>query len=68
MGGSDTNIWGDGVAQLVERLTQDPKARGSNPARGTRVKNVVLTRCQCAQPPPCVYTLAQEQERTLKIM
>ena len=26
--------WGDGVAQLVERRTQDPKDRGSNPCQG----------------------------------
>ena len=29
---------GDGVAQLVERRTQDPKDRGSNPVRSTRKK------------------------------
>ena len=52
---------GDGVAQLVERRTRDPKDRGSNPVRGTRknceffrVRNIVLTRCRCVQP-PCVY-------------
>ena len=58
----DGVVWGDGVAQLVEHRTPDPKTRGSNPARRTRqicesfssrVRNV-LTR-QCAQP-PCVYT------------
>ena len=49
------------VAQLVEYQTQDPKVRGSNPVRSTRkscvffqVKNVVLTRCLCDQP-PCVH-------------
>ena len=42
--------WGGTVAQLVERRTQDPMTRGSNPVR---VKNVMLTRCQCDQP-PCV--------------
>ena len=54
---------GDRVAQWVERRTQYPKDRGSNPIRSPRkiceflrVRNVVLTRCQCAQPPPpCVY-------------
>ena len=57
---------GDGVVQLVERrnLNRNPKIGGSNPAsvRSTRIiyesffrfKNVVLTRCRCAQP-PCVY-------------
>ena len=55
------NTSGDGVAQWLERRTQDPKARGSNPVRSTRnickffrVKNVVLPRCRCAEP-PCVY-------------
>ena len=55
-------IWDDGVAQLVERRTQDLKDRGSNPIRSTITiceffsdKNVVLTRCRCAQP-PCVYS------------
>ena len=27
---------GDGVAQLVERRTQDPEDRGSNPIKSTR--------------------------------
>ena len=55
------SIESDGVAQLVERRTQDPKDRGSNHVRSThkivsffRVKNVVLARCRCAQP-PCVH-------------
>ena len=54
---------GDGVAQLIERRSQDPKTRGSNPVRSTRkncefspVKNVVLTRCLCAQTPVCTRT------------
>ena len=51
------------MAQLVERWTRDPKNGGSNTVciRGTRkiceffqAKNVVLTRCRCAQP-LCVY-------------
>ena len=54
-------FWGGGVVQFSERRTRDPKTRGSNPVRSTRkkkwefvrVKNVVLTRCRCAQP-PCV--------------
>ena len=29
--------WGGGVAQLVERRTQDPKTRGWNPVRSTRI-------------------------------
>ena len=53
----------DRVAQLVERQIRDPKIRGLYPAciRSTRkmwvfqVKNVVPTRCWCAQP-PCVHT------------
>ena len=28
--------WGDGVAQMVERRTQDPETRGSNPVRCKR--------------------------------
>ena len=55
-----------GVSQLVECWTQDPKIRGLNPVRSTRiiceffqVKNVVLTRCWCAQP-LCVYMHTQE--------
>ena len=59
------NSWGDGMAQLVEHRTRDPKDEGSNPVRSTRkmrvffrVKNDVLTRCLCAQ--SRVYTHAQE--------
>ena len=48
------------MAQLVERWTQDPKTGGSDPSLARsirkiceffRVKNVVMTRCRCAQPP-----------------
>ena len=54
---------GKAKAQLVERRTRDPKIRGSNPVRSSlqdifmsfsESKNIVLTRCRCAQP-PCVY-------------
>ena len=51
---------GDGLAQWLELWTGDPKVEGLNPVRSTRktvfflVKNIVLTRCWCAQP-PCVY-------------
>ena len=55
-----------GVAQWLERRAQGPKDRGSNPGRSTRqicelfrVRNVVLTRCRCAQPPR-VYKQAQQ--------
>ena len=61
---------GGGVAQLVERRTQAPKDRGSNPVKSTRriceffrVKNVVLTR-----PPPVYYTHKNDHVRTLKIL
>ena len=61
---SSQQITGDGVAQLVERPTQDPKGCGLNPVWSTRkkeeffrVKNV-LTCCRCDQ--PRVYTHAQE--------
>ena len=54
-------MWVDGVAQLIERRTWDQKERISNPIRSIRhiyefvlVKNVVMTRCRCPQP-PCVY-------------
>ena len=66
---------GDGVAQWVERRTRDPKTRGSNPVKSTRkmcaifrVKNVVLTRCRCAQTPVCMRTRNNDHVRTLKIM
>ena len=65
-------LLGEGVAQLVERWTRDPKTRGSNAVRSTRknceffwVKNVVLTHCRCAQL-PCVYT--RLRMITLKIL
>ena len=42
----------------IEHQTRDPKTWGSNPVRSTnkiceffRVKNIVLTRCRCAQQP-----------------
>ena len=59
---------------MVESRTPDPKSRGSNPVRSTRnnsdfflrVENVVLTRCQCAQP-QCVYCSHNNDDvRTLK--
>ena len=62
-----TKSRGHGGAQLVER-----RATGSNPVRSTitkikkdifLVKNIVLTRCRCAQPPvhlkdPVVYVMS----------
>ena len=33
---ANTVVRGDGVAQLVERQTRDPKDRGLNPVRNTR--------------------------------
>ena len=55
-----------GVAQLIERQPQDQMdsmTQGSNLVSTRtncdfffRVKNVVLTRRRCAQPPVCIYT------------
>ena len=65
------------VTQFLERRTQDPKDRGSNPVRSTRttlifsrVNKVVLARCRCvcAQPPVCIRAHKNEHVRTLKIM
>ena len=70
-----THIRGDGLAQWLERWTEDPKIEGSNPGRSTRkplssyrVKNVVLTRCQCVQHPVCTRTHTKDHARTLKIL
>ena len=67
--------WGGGLAQWLERWTGDLKVEGSNPVRSTRkteffrVKNVVLTRCRCAQPPcVCIRTHTKYHVRTLKIL
>ena len=58
-----TTVLGDGVVQFVKRRTQDPtpevRTRSASGAQETCVilfpsQNVVLTRCQCAQP-PCVH-------------
>ena len=65
-------VRGDGVAQLIERRTQDSMtSRFETPSRKTSevffgVKNIVQTRCRCAQLPsrcrcaqsPCVYVHA----------
>ena len=69
---------GNGVAQLVEHRIRDPKNGGSNPicvmrltkiCEFFRVKNVVLTRCRCAQPPSvCTRTHKNNRVRTLKIL
>ena len=55
------STWGNGVAQLVERWTQDFWHTSVTRVQTLRqtceffwVKNVVLTPCQCAQP-LCVY-------------
>ena len=62
---------GDGVAQLVERRTRDPKDRGSNPVSSTRkkceffrVKNVVLTPCRCVY----ARTHKNDHVRMIKIL
>ena len=56
--------WGDGLAQLLERWTGDPKVKGSNPISSTKktFKKVVPTRCWCAQ--PRVYTHTYERPCT----
>ena len=66
--------WGDGVAQLVERQTQDPKVR--TPSSGeqetivsfSKCQNVVLTRCQFAQPPMCIHMHKKDHVRMLQIL
>ena len=58
--------WGDGVAQLVERRTQDKKTGGSNPTcvRSTRKicesfsESKMLCWLAVGVPNPCVYTHA----------
>ena len=53
------HVWGDGLAQWLERWTGDPKVESSNPVRSTRKmsfsesKKVMLACCRCAQT-PCV--------------
>ena len=52
-------VWGDGLAQLLERWTGDPKVEGSNPFRSTRktlnFSDSKRLYCRCAKP-LCVYT------------
>ena len=56
--------WGDGLAQLAECRTQDPKTRGSNPIRSKHKKKLRIfffsQKCLCwlavNEPTPCVYT------------
>ena len=74
--GDVSTHWGDWVAQWLQHRTQGPKDEGSNPVRSTganselcQVKNVVLTRRRCVQP-PCVCAPAYKNAhvRTLKIL
>ena len=68
----------DGVARLVQRRglqverpqVRTPSASGAqeNIVSFVLVKNVVLTRCRCAQPPVCIRTHKNDHVRTLKIM
>ena len=67
---------GDVVAQSVARRTQDPKTEVRTPSgaqeklvRVFQVKNVLLARRRCAQP-PCVYVLTHKNDHvpTLKIL
>ena len=62
-------LWGDTVAQLVERRTQDPRDWGSNHVRSTKNKFVSFSKSKMcwlavSVPNPRVYTHAQEWSRT----
>ena len=68
---------GDGVAQWIERASL---SRSDNPRfeprqknkknlwRIFRVKNVVLNRCRCAQPPVCIRSPKNDHARTLIVV
>ena len=64
-------VRGDGVAQVVDHRTRDPKIRGSNPSRSTR-KSFPESKC-CADSlsvcptPVCLRTHKNDHVRTLKI-
>ena len=66
---------GDGVAQLVEHWTQDPKDEGSNPVRST-IKKIVsfseskMCRLVVGVPNPllCLRTHKNDHIRTLQIL
>ena len=72
MSGSKT--WGDGVAQLVQRRIPDPKDRGSNPGRSTRIIRVFPSQNMCADSlsvcptPVCIRTHKNDDVSTIKIM
>ena len=58
-----TILWGDGVAQLVEHRTRDPKVNGSNPVKSTwKTLSFSEPKGLCwlaiCVPNPCVYTHA----------
>ena len=67
---------GDAVAQLVERLTRDPKSRGYNPIRSIRKKTVrVFSESKCCADSlslcptaVCIRTHKNDHVRTLQIM
>ena len=73
--GSD-RLWGDKVAQLVERRTRDPNTRGSKPLLGAQEKSVKICPSQkcCADSlsvcpaPVCIRTHKNDHVRTIKIL
>ena len=62
--------WGDGMTQLVERRTRDPKTRGSNSVRGARknCKSCTESQMSCrlvvGVPNPRMYTHTHDWSRT----
>ena len=61
-------MWGDGLAQWLERWTRDPKVEGSNPARSARKtlsfsESKRLCRLAVGVPNLHVYTQAYERPR-----
>ena len=64
----------DGVAQLVERWTWDPKTGGSNPVRSTRKICESFSDSKCwadlsvCPAPVCVRTHKNDDVRTLQIL
>ena len=67
--------WGDGVAQLVERWTGDPKVEGSNPVRCTRKtlsfsdsKKGCVDSLSVCPTPVRIRTHTKDHVHTLKIL
>ena len=58
--GTGNKVKSYGLTGLAQRRTQDPKGRGSNPARSTRKMEflrvkIMLCRLAVSVPNPCVY-------------